>query len=427
MKLSIFVLCLLSGFSLTAEPPRIDAEFALKSGSYTVEISGKHKFCIYRIKYKDFVIGENTGFYGSILATDKCKFIGAGHSEGGEEKVEFLTVLADGSPAELSKDVVVSADKIEFRKISMQDNLRVYTAMTVTPDSVRIDRQFEAIDAQKIYSFYIFQYCWTPESSEWIAGRPDGNILSGEFRSDDSWHLRNEQELLWYSLYAPDAKTGILGYFAGYFPGQGSYMLWDKKIYHKFYFSAALPKIVEKGYKSPQYSMLLKGFNAEPDNWKAEAGKLAASFLKEFPLPSSNAAMSWDFEVGWPDASENDPFGGKRCLEFKGNGAFACKKIPLKVEAGQQYRISFVIRKGVDTSSKQSSNYLLVGQYDENKKFQTFGTYADSIPRDGKWHEVVGKFQSPETLLDCNIFIYNKNSNDSIWIDNINIEKVNQD
>lgn len=427
MRLSIFVLCLLSGFLLASEPPQTDGEFSLKSGSYTIEISGKHKFCIYRIKYKDFVVGANTGFYGSILATDKGKFIGAGHTEGGEEKVESLEILADGKAPDIAKGAIISADKIEFRKVSMQDKLRVYTEMTINADGIRIDKHFEALDTQNIYSFYIFQYCWTPETREWMAGRPGGNTLNGEFKSDDSWHLRNERELLWYSLYAPDAKTGILGHFAGYFRGQGSYMLWDKKIYHKFYFSAALPKIVEKDYKSPQYSMLLKGFNAEPDNWKAEAGKLADDLVKEFPPPSLSCPLKWNFENDVNDTSSQDPFEGKKCLELKGNSAFACKKIPLLLEKNQNYKISFAIRKGLDSNPKPSSNYVLIGQYDVDKKFQIYGSYADTVPRDGKWHEVEGKFQSPDTLLDCNIFIYNKNSNDSIWIDNINIEKINQD
>ena len=426
MKLSILVLFCCLTLSASAMPPAIDGEFTLKSGPYAVEISGKQKFCIFRVKYEDFIIGANSGFYGSILATDKGKFIGSGHTEGGEEKVETLEILADGKSASPSKDAVISADKIEFHKVSMQDNLRVYTDMIINAEGIRIDKHFEATASQKIYSFYIFQYCWTPETSEWMIGRPDGSTASGEFKSNDGWHLRNERELIWYSLYAQDARIGMMGYFSRYSPGQGSYMFWDKKIYHKFYFTAALPKLVENGYKSPQYSMLLKGFRAEPDAWKDEAGKLAVGLMKEFPPPLSLSGVKCDFENNEAGTSEEAPFGGKKCLELKGNGVFACKKIPLPLEKNQKYQISFAVRKGLKTSDKPASNYALVGQYDEEKKFHTFGTYAGDVSRDGQWHEVKGTFQAPDKLFDCNLYIYNKNSDDSIYVDDIIVEKVNQ-
>ncbi len=423
MKYFVLTLIFMFAVTVSAEVPAFDGEFTLKSGPYEVGITGKYKYCISFIKYGGFLIGNRKGFYGTILATASAKFIGAGHREGGVEKVESVDVLVDGKTVKLKAGAVLSGKKIEFRKVSIEDQLRVFVTMILDGKTIRIDKHFEALGPQKIYSFYIFQYCWSEKTAEWIAGRPDGSTVSGKFKSDKGWHLRRERELNWYSVYAPGAETGIVGYFAEYFPGQGSYMLWDKGVYHKFYFSARLPKLAPKGYKSKNYTMILKGFNVKPDGWKKDAERLAAGLRKEFPPPPPPSNFKWDFEKGGPGTVENEPFKGNRCLEIKGNGRFVCKKFPLPLERNQKYDISFAVRKGRDTSEKPSSNYVLAGQYDKQRKFHSFATFAENVPRDGQWHQVKGSFKAPETIHDCNLYIYNKRSKDSIWLDDIIISK----
>lgn len=425
-KLYLYIIIILCGSLMAAEVPFIDGCFTLKSGNYAVDISGKLHYCIYKINFDGVDIGNNNGFYGTILCPASGKFIGAGHTEGGREKVLSIKLTIDGVEKTPGLDMVYSGDNIVFEDVSMLDNLKVFKTITITPSGIRIDKNFEATEEQKIFSLYIFQYCFSENTREWMIGRPDGTTAEGIFKSDDGWHLRSEKELLWFALYHPDSKKGMFGYFISYYPKQGQYMFWDKKVYHKFYYWAALPPVIAKGEKSGKYSMFLRGINAEPDVWKSDAGKIADELKAQYPLPRpaqapDSIALNFEDSIG---NCKTAPFKGEKCLEVKGNGAFSVKKIPLALEKSQDYTIALSIKKGENTSSENNKNYLIVGQYDKVRKFYVFATLGNQTPRDGKWHEITGKFKTPELVEDCNLYIYNSNTSDSLYIDEIEIKKT---
>ncbi|MFA7230504.1 MAG: hypothetical protein WC071_04480 [Victivallaceae bacterium] len=427
-KLCLYLIIALSSSFLLAEVPAVDGCFTLKSGKYAVDISGKLNYCIYKINYDGVDIGNNNGFYGTILAPASGKFIGAGHTEGGAEKVLSIKLTVDGAEKAPDLNAVYTGASIVFEDTSMLGNLKVFKTITITPVGIRIDKSFEAVEDQKIYSFYIFQYCFSENTNEWIIGRPDDSTTEGIFKSDDGWHLRSEKELLWFALYHPDSQKGILGYFISYYPKQGQCMFWDKKVYHKFYYWAALPPVVDKGYKSRQYSMFLRGINAGPDNWKSDAIKISKELKAQYPLPlppkaPDNITLNFENSEG---NCKTDPFKGEKCLELKGNGKFLAKKIPLTLEKNQDYTITFSLKKGENTSSESNKNYLIVGQYDKARKFHAFVSLGNQTGRDGKWHEITGTFKTPALIEDCNLYIYNINTTDSIYLDEIEIKKIKE-
>lgn len=411
MKNCILLLFMV-GWSVMADIPGFDGYFTLSSGPYKVEITGKNRFCIRKIVYDGSELGNDHGFYGTILATAPAKFIGSGHKEGGEEKVVAFSVKVDGKPVKYESGGEISGNLIEYSKISMLDNLKVFVSVVIDRNGIRLDKHFEAVASQDIYSFYIFQFCFTEKSTEWMIGRPDGTTAAGVFNSDDGWHLRSERNLLWFSQYVPSSRKGILGYFISYFPGQGSYMLWDKKVYHKFYFSAKLPKSVEKGMQSRHYSLFLKGFGAEPAEWKNKSKAIAAELVKAYPLPKPPETTRHNF----------DNLPGK-VFELKGNGGFVCSKFPVYLKPDKDYRISFRIKKAPEVSKSPSDNYLIVGQYDKTRKFQVFGSFAARVPHDGGWHELKQSFRSPAVITDCSVYLYNKKTKASIWLDDLVISE----
>ncbi len=413
MKKFFYTLLLITGITAAAEVPGFKGRFTLKVEPYKVEVTGEHKFCIQKIYYQGYVIGDDTGYYGTILANGKAKFIGAGHNEGGVEKVQSFVLTVDGKPAEYKLGAILTGKRIEYQKVSIQDNLKVYVKVAITKDGIRLDKHFEALDEQKIYSFYIFQYCFTGKTREWLIGRPDGAFADGVFKSDKGWHLRREREILWFSQFDPAVEKGIIGYFISYFPKQGRYMFWDLQRYHKFYFWANLPKVVPKGMKSPHYAMFLKGFDAKPADWKKDVKTLTAELVKQYPPPKPPENTVYNF----------DQLPGK-CLELKGNGKFVCKKLPANLKPEKQYKVSFKIKKSPQVSKGASDNYILVGQHDKNRKFQSFGAFATRTPCDGQWHQESGVFKTPAQITVGNIYIYNKRTNASIWIDELKIDPV---
>jgi hypothetical protein len=420
MKKYFFLIAILSCCTTWGEVAPFNGNFTIGSGDYKLVISGKDKFCITKIIYKDYPIGTSTGFYGSILAPAKSQFVGSGHNEGGEERIISIKLFVDGKIQEVSSGAEFEGTTVKLKKISILDKLKVFVDFTITSDSIRIDKKFEALDDQKVYSFYIFQFCWTNKTKDWMIGRPDGSTLTGIFQSNMTWHLLKERELYWYALFDPDAQKGIVGYFASYYPSQGKYMLWDKTRYHKFYYWANLPKIITKGTKSRQYTMILKGINAKPEKWEDAAKKAAAVLEEQYPLPEIPSDFHFDFETATGDKA----FKGKRCLLLKGNGSFKCEKIPLSLAKNSTYKISFAIRKTPDTSSKGSDNFVMIGQYDRKRKLHVMATCAGNIPKDNKWHQVKLSLNTSDKAFDGNIYIYNKKSKGSVWIDELNIQKI---
>ena len=420
MKKYFSLTAIFSCLTILAEVAPFDGNFTISSGDYKVLISGKEKYCITQIIYKDYPMGTSTGFYGAILAPEKSQFVGSGHTEGGEEKVISIGLFVDGKKQEVSPGIEFRGATVKLKKISILDNLKVFADFTISHDGIRIDKRFEALGDQKIYSFYIFQFCWTNKSKDWMIGRPDGTTRTGVFKSNMGWYLLHERELYWYALFDPDAKKGILGYFESYYPKQGQYMFWDKTVYHKFYYWANLPKIITKGTKSRQYTMILKGIDTEPEKWEDAAKKTAAILQKQYPLHKAPSNFYFDFETATGDRA----FKGKKCLHIKGNGSFACEKIPLALPKNSTYEISFAIRKSPDTSSKGSDNFVMIGEYDKQRKLQVVATCAGNIPKDNEWHQEKVSFRTSDSTFDGNIYIYNKKSKGSVWIDELKIQKI---
>lgn len=424
MKMSLLVIVtLMMNFTCQAVP-KIDGNFTLKSGDYAIDISGKYKYCITRIFYEGYAIGNSKGFYGTILAPKTTKFIGAGHTEGGIEDVKSISVVVDGEQQAIKLNAVFAGSKIVFKKVSQLGNLLVFVTMTLTDTGIRIEKQYEALADQEVFSLYVFQFCWSNETTQWMIGRPDGTIGEGKFNSDMGWHLRNERELYWYALFNPSNNKGILGYFADYHPQQGQYMWWDKHIYHKFYFWAATPKVIKRGTKSRKYSMILKGFKGTNADWKAKAKAISVQLENKYPLPGAPETIKFDFEKTAKSISTVKPYKGKNSLQLTGNGKYVYKKLPLTLKKNQRYSVSFAIKKDPAVSRRSSDNYLIVGQHDKNRKFVAFTSLGGNVARDNKWHVVTGQFKTPASIGDPNVYIYNKRTKASIWIDELEIKQI---
>ena len=389
-------------------------DIVLQSGPYKVHYDESAFYCSAQYFYDGTEIGGRKGFYGSILSTTgPNKFIGAGHKEGGCEKLLSMTIRADGIDQKVGNRLYTGKE-LQLEKVSMLGNLKMTVRHTVTPEQIVIRKQYEALDDQPIHSFYIYQFCWSNRNDLWMAGRPDGSTLDGKFNSDEGWFLcrkHHEPELLWFAQYNSDAGKGIIGFFGKYFKTQGSYMFWDRKIYHKFYFSARTPKPAKKGYRSPEYVMILKGFSAAKTDWQEKVKSETAVLLEKHPLPL-------------PPAVQTPELGRDLTVQGKGAGKFCCVKIPLDLMPNRNCMLSFRIAKGVNTSTKATDTQVLIGQYDrDHKKFQLIRSFATRIPRDGQFHEVADNFRTPSEIIEPFIYVYNINSDDIVRVQNVKITR----
>ena len=92
-------------------------EYFLESGAYRVRINEKYKHTIREVVWQGKVLATQTGYYGAILCPASGKYIGAGHTEGGAEKVLSVKVICDGK--EVAFDLnnnIFSFETVEGKK-----------------------------------------------------------------------------------------------------------------------------------------------------------------------------------------------------------------------------------------------------------------------------------------------------------------------
>lgn len=385
------------------------ADLTLESGPYKVVLSEKEHFSIAQVWFGGYEIGTRTGYYGTILAPDPNKFIGSGHTEGGAEQLQSLSVEADGKQIE-ERNGVFSGNLIKFTKITRLGNLLVTIDTVITPEEIRIDKKWVAEAEQKIHSFYIFQYCWNAKTDSWIVGydEPD-KFKTGTFADNEKFILSSEADVLWCAVYSTADKKGVMTFFNKYFANQGVCLLWDRQYYHKFYFWPKYPAVVPRGYQSPEYSIIIKGLG-ESSDWMKEARSQALVFEKKYPR--------------FAGASEFSYAGNDTGHEVKGNGAFKCDKVPLILEKNASYEISFKIKKSENNTAVLTNANLTIGQHDKARKFYFYAAFGGQVPNDGEWHEIRGTFKSPDFMHDFNLFLYNINSQGSVAFKDIKIKKT---
>jgi len=292
MRVLFYSLILLSAITGIAR----EKTFDLKSGPYELKISEKYKYTVRQIKYEGAVLGTQSGFYGTVMAHGSGKYVGAGHGEGGFEKVLKVELIADGKQITPVAGKTYSGKKFLLRKISMFDKLRFQSEITLSADGIVERKRFVATAKQPIHLMYIYLLCWNKSTDGWLAEGVDGKKYSGEFGSKfkgrSRWHL--QKDVKWAANIDSKSGKAMLMYYPNPIVGQGRRSsFWEvKKAYNKYYLMLKTPKIYPAGYESPVYTLILKGFAANKSDFlkNAEttvkkASKIKLDKLKEVKIP----------------------------------------------------------------------------------------------------------------------------------------------
>lgn len=253
----------------------MQADIILESGPYRIKILEEQFFAAGQIFFNDVMICNDNGYNGSVFAPARGKFIGAGHKEGGAEKLIAAELTADGRKIH-SLSGTIRGRYLLFKKLSQLDQLQVTYQIELTPEQISFSAQWEALKDQPVSTFYVHQYCWSEKTTEWTVRMLDGNSLAGNFKSDEGWHLKGPYRTSWFGIYEPGTQTGFLVVLDPVTASSGNCRFWDRKIYHKLYYQPSLKPMIRAGEKSPLYRLMLRGFKAPPDAWRNEAAKIAS-------------------------------------------------------------------------------------------------------------------------------------------------------
>ena len=270
----------------------------LKSGPYRVSINPGLRYTIRILEFDNCRLGTPTGFYGTVMAPQSGKYIGSGHTEGGCEQVIKISFTADGKEINPAPGSTVEAAKITMRKVSQLDNLLFQIEITVSGEGIVEQKRFTALKDQPVQLLYIFLACWSHTTTNWLAETAAGQMLTGnfdgKFEGTNRWHL--QEDLKWAANYDAAAGKGLVMYFPEVIKGKGrKAAFWEiKKAYNKFYLMLDTPATYPAGYKSPDYTLIIKGYGASPENWKTIVTDTvkAASGFKTTALGEENISRN---------------------------------------------------------------------------------------------------------------------------------------
>ncbi|NMA42980.1 MAG: hypothetical protein GX946_06325 [Oligosphaeraceae bacterium] len=386
------------------------AKMTLEAGDYRLVFSEHpERWSIVQVFYQGHEIGTPTGYYGNVLAPQNGKYIGAGHTEGGTETVLTCELQIDGH----SKDVgeyQYQGEQLSFHKISMLDNMKMSARYILTAEELKVVKSFETVAEQPVHLLYLFQFCWNVNSSDYLFRRMNGSLGKGKFSNDTKMRVYGEPHAYFFSQFFPEFKVGVLNYLPEFGKFTGKNLLWDQLRYHKYYFWLDLPELLPANYRSPEITMIVRGFPAESEQaWETAALQQADELLIRYPFaptPQRLKPLPED-QVILPPANK-----------------FQCRKFNLPLDADTQYGISFEICKTPGISSKLTDHCLLVGYYNAERVFKTLATFAANVKADQEYHFVQGAFKTPASREPFCLYIYNSHSAGTVSIRNLEINKV---
>ena len=395
-------------------------DMSLVSGDYRVvfDIGPTAKGSIVQIFYKDVELGTRSGWYGSVFCPASGKYIGAGHTEGGQEMVLEKSMTVDGQTVEM-KEGTFQGKQIVIHKISNLANLKLDSSWVLTPEGLDIGKQVSSTAEQPAHQLYLFQKCWSPKTDSYLFYRVDGTSGGGDFQPPPanpkdaprqvSWPVYGEREAFCFSQFLAENQMAVLTFRTHVSEVTGINMLWNVPRYHKQYFWMDLPKVVPAGYQSPKVSFFIRAFEAADKNeWTAKATAIKDELVKQYPL--------------FPEHLE--PLAGKTLTMPPSPGKQQYHKVPLILEKDTPYAISFEIRKTPGMSKAPNHHYAFVGYYDkESKKYPQFVQLGHTVKADSDFHKVQGAFRTPATHQQLFIYIYNSHSEGTLEVKDIVIDK----
>ena len=269
---SVPALLPLCAWAQTASPGA--ALVTVETRDFKAMFSEKAAWTLYEISYKGMVVCGHNGFYGAVLIPKGGKFIGTGHTDGGQELIEKVELAVDGVKRPLVDKAIYKGHKIVLKKNSMIDKLKHTATIEITNDQIREHHDFTATEDEALHLMYAFMHPWVPTTKYWI-GMPlqGGELLRGEFQNDKGFKMR--ADVRWTAVYDPTNKMGMVAVYPKPVAGKlHKNAYWDQPHYHKLYLQSFSDDVVKAG-TAWDYEIVLRGFESAEDHWEKTATSVA--------------------------------------------------------------------------------------------------------------------------------------------------------
>lgn len=271
-------------FAAVADPALSDAKhtrddrFFLASEFMKVAIDPESAFTLREIVVDDAQMMVTSGFSGFVVGFPDQKWVGSGHTQGGREQVDEVSVEVDGAPIDLPLGDTVYFDREAIvRKTSkIREDVDLVTEIYVTDDTIRevVEARFNT--PEFVDQLYPFMYSWSAETDQWMAKTLDGEVIEGMFDSKGGWKVNASTR--WSSVFNP---TGAVGALVEINKDELSEFLaldriWDLERYHKQYFVLLRGRELPAGQTLRLESKITVFSAASSEEWKEKISTLTA-------------------------------------------------------------------------------------------------------------------------------------------------------
>ncbi|MEZ5947937.1 MAG: hypothetical protein R3C12_01610 [Planctomycetaceae bacterium] len=211
-------------------------------------------------------------------------FIGSGHTENEDERIEQLALMVDGRPVENPAEKL-RCESLELLKTSRIRSLRLMTRILVTQGKIYESVRLVADEATPVSLIYHFMHPWVPSARDYLAETWEGQEISGRFDGDRGQKI--DQPTRWSALHDPETNTGAVTCVleAPAEAGHWRTRYWDiDKVYRKHYFTTFLNQTIP-AHREYSYGIVTIPFFANSDEWQDVAKQIAAANQRPADVP----------------------------------------------------------------------------------------------------------------------------------------------
>ncbi|MBD3291319.1 MAG: hypothetical protein GF393_00225 [Armatimonadia bacterium] len=264
-----------------AEDPREPAVATLRSGGMSVELQRAHSWSIQQIVFRGVPVATRTGAFGAVVSVPVAGgWVGSGHTAGGVERVEDVSLIVDGEFVDLQDGATYTGERLVLQKTSMLDKLRLDATLTLTGGVLTERHELTATEDVVVSVTYPFMHPISSATTQWMAETDTCEEIGGEFGNGED--LRWYDDWTWTAAHIPDRSTGIVMRHLDR-PDDVLTLTawWDQERYHKLYvrWGGAMEPWPQGLTLAGEIA--LRCFEAPPPGWREMARQVAAELVAE--------------------------------------------------------------------------------------------------------------------------------------------------
>lgn len=229
-----------------------------------------------RIDYKGSPLGVDFvgSYYGTVAKIKSIGFVGSGHRENEDEKVDSVALSVDGVDIPFP-DAKYTCNSFRLRKRSRMKSIEMNSEVFISDDVMVESVDVWSERGASVDFIYHFMHPWSLLFGDYCARLCDGDLVSGSFAGDNQFKVNDR--FVWTAVFDRGRKIGIVTWIVMSRSGGENYFIkyWDKADrYRKFYFQSLTGASMVPGHHY-RYSIMTAPYFSDDSNWMADAEKMA--------------------------------------------------------------------------------------------------------------------------------------------------------